>query len=185
MKSIVILFFTFLAFSFSSPFLRNWSYHIFRCHHHHLEALTPLYKTHPRAILINHRTWQCEATKPTKINSSPATLFIFPVNRQSDDRRHHLGFVAHHLGFQMPDFAHVSLLLAPDRSKLSKRHGATSVGQYREMGYLPQAMVNYLALLGWGDGTENEFFTLEKLGEKFTVGRVNKSGAIFDSTKFR
>ncbi|KAM1042606.1 hypothetical protein ACFX13_034726 [Malus domestica] len=85
----------------------------------------------------------------------------------------------------MPDFAHVSLLLAPDRSKLSKRHGATSVGQYREMGYLPQAMVNYLALLGWGDGTENEFFTLEKLGEKFTVGRVNKSGAIFDSTKFR
>ncbi|KAM1789885.1 hypothetical protein ACFX12_034002 [Malus domestica] len=89
------------------------------------------------------------------------------------------------LGFQMPDFAHVSLILAPDRSKLSKRHGATSVGQYREMGYLPQAMVNYLALLGWGDGTENEFFTLEKLVEKFTIGRVNKSGAIFDSTKLR
>ncbi|CAN6686828.1 unnamed protein product [Malus baccata var. baccata] len=67
-------------------------------------------------------------------------------------------------GFQVPDFAHVSLILAPDQSKLSKRHGATSVGQYREMGYLPQAMVNYLALLGWGDGTENEFFTLEQLG---------------------
>ncbi|KAM1001982.1 hypothetical protein FF1_002447 [Malus domestica] len=89
------------------------------------------------------------------------------------------------LGFQMPDFAHVSLILAPDRSKLSKRHGATSVGQYREMGYLPQAMVNYLALLGWGDGTENEFFTLEQLVEKFSIGRVNKSGAIFDSTKLR
>lgn len=89
------------------------------------------------------------------------------------------------LGFQMPCFAHVSLILAPDRSKLSKRHGATSVGQFREMGYLPQAMVNYLALLGWGDGTENEFFSLEMLVEKFSIERVNKSGAIFDSTKLR
>ncbi|VFQ99090.1 unnamed protein product [Cuscuta campestris] len=89
------------------------------------------------------------------------------------------------LGFPMPSFAHVSLILAPDRSKLSKRHGATSVGQFKEMGYLPQAMVNYLALLGWGDGTENEFFTLEQLVEKFTIERVNKGGAIFDSTKFR
>ncbi|XP_075088556.1 glutamate--tRNA ligase, chloroplastic/mitochondrial-like [Nicotiana tabacum] len=53
------------------------------------------------------------------------------------------------------------------------------------MGYLPQAMANYLALLGWGDGTENEFFTLEQLVEKFTIERVNKSGAIFDSTKLR
>ncbi|KAL3514923.1 hypothetical protein ACH5RR_021825 [Cinchona calisaya] len=89
------------------------------------------------------------------------------------------------LGFSMPYFAHVSLILAPDRSKLSKRHGATSVGQFREMGYLPQAMVNYLALLGWGDGTENEFFTLEQLVQKFTIERVNKSGAIFDMTKLR
>ncbi|OMP11372.1 Glutamyl/glutaminyl-tRNA synthetase, class Ib [Corchorus olitorius] len=80
------------------------------------------------------------------------------------------------LGFPMPLFAHVSLILAPDRSKLSKRHGATSVGQ---------AMVNYLALLGWGDGTENEFFTIEQLVEKFTIDRVNKSGAVFDSTKLR
>ncbi|KAL8129551.1 hypothetical protein V2J09_018706 [Rumex salicifolius] len=89
------------------------------------------------------------------------------------------------LGFPMPNFAHVSLILAPDRSKLSKRHGATSVGQFREMGFLSQAMVNYLALLGWGDGTENEFFTLQQLVEKFTIERVNKSGAIFDSTKLR
>ncbi|XP_010521067.1 PREDICTED: glutamate--tRNA ligase, chloroplastic/mitochondrial [Tarenaya hassleriana] len=89
------------------------------------------------------------------------------------------------LGFPMPQFAHVSLILAPDRSKLSKRHGATSVGQYKEMGYLPQAMVNYLALLGWGDGTENEFFTLEELVQKFSIERVNKSGAVFDSTKLR
>ncbi|XP_058743399.1 glutamate--tRNA ligase, chloroplastic/mitochondrial [Vicia villosa] len=89
------------------------------------------------------------------------------------------------LEFPMPNFAHVSLILAPDRSKLSKRHGATSVGQYREMGYLPEAMMNYLALLGWGDGTENEFFTLDKLVERFTIERVNKSGAVFDSTKLR
>ncbi|KAL6218079.1 hypothetical protein ACLB2K_011296 [Fragaria x ananassa] len=89
------------------------------------------------------------------------------------------------LGFPMPYFAHVSLILAPDRSKLSKRHGATSVGQFREMGYLPQAMVNYLALLGWGDGTDNEFFTLDQLVEKFSIGRVNKSGAVFDNTKLR
>ncbi|KAI3969633.1 hypothetical protein MKX01_020194 [Papaver californicum] len=89
------------------------------------------------------------------------------------------------LGFPMPKFAHVSLILAPDRSKLSKRHGATSVGQFREMGYLPEGMVNYLALLGWGDGTENEFFTLQQLVEKFTIDRVNKSGSIFDLTKLR
>ncbi|KAL1831490.1 hypothetical protein ACET3Z_001141 [Daucus carota] len=89
------------------------------------------------------------------------------------------------LGFQMPYFAHVSLILAPDKSKLSKRHGATSVGQFKEMGYLPNAMVNYLALLGWGDGTENEFYTLEQLVDKFTIERVNKHGAVFDSTKFR
>lgn len=89
------------------------------------------------------------------------------------------------LEFPMPSFAHVSLILAPDRSKLSKRHGATSVGQFREMGYLPQAMVNYLALLGWSDGTENEFFIVDQLVEKFSIERVSKSGAIFDSTKLR
>lgn len=89
------------------------------------------------------------------------------------------------LGFPMPSFAHVSLILAPDRSKLSKRHGATSVGQYKDMGFLPQALVNYLALLGWSDGTNDEFFTLEQLVEKFSINRVNNSGAIFDSTKLR
>lgn len=89
------------------------------------------------------------------------------------------------LGFHSPYFAHLSLILAPDRSKLSKRHGATSVGQFKEMGYLPQAMVNYLALLGWGDGTENEFYTLEELVQSFTIERVNKGGAIFDSVKLR
>jgi hypothetical protein len=58
------------------------------------------------------------------------------------------------LGFAPPAFGHVSLILAPDRSKLSKRHGATSVGEFRSQGFLAGAMVNYLALLGWNDGTE-------------------------------
>lgn len=56
--------------------------------------------------------------------------------------------------FEVPTFGHVSLILAPDKSKLSKRHGATSVGEFREQGFLPEAMVNYLSLLGWNDGTE-------------------------------
>lgn len=87
------------------------------------------------------------------------------------------------LGLPMPVFGHVSLILAPDRSKLSKRHGATSVGQFKEMGLLPQAMVNYLALLGWNDGTEDEIFTPKQLVEKFSLSRVTKSAAIFDNTK--
>ncbi|KAG6548554.1 hypothetical protein Mapa_010042 [Marchantia paleacea] len=87
------------------------------------------------------------------------------------------------LGFKMPQFGHVSLILAPDRSKLSKRHGATSVGQFQEMGYLPAAMVNYLALLGWNDGSEEEIFTVQQLIEKFSVDRITKSAAIFDLAK--
>uniref|UniRef100_A0A1D1XCV3 Glutamate--tRNA ligase, chloroplastic/mitochondrial n=1 Tax=Anthurium amnicola TaxID=1678845 RepID=A0A1D1XCV3_9ARAE len=116
-----------------------------------------------------------------------ATMHISHVLRAEEHLPNTLrqALIYNALGFSMPAFAHVSLILAPDRSKLSKRHGATSVGQFREMGYLPQAMVNYLALLGWGDGTENEFFAIEQLVEKFSIERVNKSGAIFDSTKLR
>ncbi|CAI7829212.1 unnamed protein product [Closterium sp. NIES-54] len=89
------------------------------------------------------------------------------------------------LGLPMPTFGHVSLILAPDRSKLSKRHGATSVGQFKDLGFLPEAMVNYLALLGWNDGTEDEIFTPSQLVEKFSLSRVTKSAAIFDNTKLR
>ncbi|CAI5497499.1 unnamed protein product [Closterium sp. Naga37s-1] len=89
------------------------------------------------------------------------------------------------LGLPMPTFGHVSLILAPDRSKLSKRHGATSVGQFKELGFLPEAMVNYLALLGWNDGTEDEIFTPSQLVEKFSLSRVTKSAAIFDNAKLR
>ncbi|GBG78006.1 hypothetical protein CBR_g25940 [Chara braunii] len=87
------------------------------------------------------------------------------------------------LGFKPPQFGHVSLILAPDRSKLSKRHGATSVGEFREKGFLAEAMLNYLALLGWNDGTVDEIFTVEELVEKFSIDRVTKSAAIFDATK--
>ncbi|KAA6429651.1 MAG: glutamate--tRNA chloroplastic mitochondrial-like [Trebouxia sp. A1-2] len=87
------------------------------------------------------------------------------------------------LGWKQPQFSHVSLILAPDKSKLSKRHGATSLGEFRQQGYLPQAMLNYLTLLGWNDGSEQEVFTLQQLQEKFSLERVTKSGAVFDKTK--
>ncbi|KAL3684264.1 hypothetical protein R1sor_002286 [Riccia sorocarpa] len=87
------------------------------------------------------------------------------------------------LGFKMPQFGHVSLILAPDRSKLSKRHGATSIGQFKELGYLPAAMINYLVLLGWNDGSEEEIFTVQQLIEKFSIDRITKSAAIFDLVK--
>ncbi|CAL8466948.1 g6484 [Coccomyxa elongata] len=87
------------------------------------------------------------------------------------------------LGFSIPTFGHVSLILAPDKSKLSKRHGATSVGEFREQGFLPEAMVNYLSLLGWNDGTEQELFSTEELQQKFSLERITKSAAVFDKTK--
>ena len=82
-----------------------------------------------------------------------------------------------------PTFAHMSLILAPDRSKLSKRHGATSVGQFKDLGYLRDTMINYLSQLGWNDGTEQEIYQTSELVEKFGVDRINKSPAIFDTVK--
>lgn len=87
------------------------------------------------------------------------------------------------LGWEVPEFAHVSLILGKDRSKMSKRHGATSIEQYRELGYLPEALVNFLALLGWSPGTEEEVFTLEQIKEQFSLERVSKSPAVFDLDK--
>lgn len=89
------------------------------------------------------------------------------------------------LGFKAPQYAHCSLILGEDRSKLSKRHGATSVTQFREEGYLPEAMVNYLATLGWNDGTEKEIYTVEELIESFDINRITKSPAVFDGDKLR
>jgi nondiscriminating glutamyl-tRNA synthetase len=88
------------------------------------------------------------------------------------------------LGWKVPEFAHLSTILGSDRERLSKRHGATSVSSFREMGYLPEALVNYLALLGWGaEGGTRETFTLEELTREFKLERVTPSPAIFDWDK--
>lgn len=87
------------------------------------------------------------------------------------------------LGFDEPFFAHISLILGKDRTKMSKRHGSTSVIQYREEGYLPEALVNFLALLGWAPEGEEEIFSLEELCRYFTLERVAKNPAVFDVEK--
>jgi glutamyl-tRNA synthetase len=89
------------------------------------------------------------------------------------------------IGAPRPIYAHLPLILAPDRSKLSKRkHGeGVSVKHYEKAGYLPEALVNFLALLGWNPGTDQEFFTLEELVQSFDLSKVQKGGAIFDVKK--
>ncbi|MBI5644948.1 glutamate--tRNA ligase [Candidatus Kaiserbacteria bacterium] len=89
------------------------------------------------------------------------------------------------LGFTRPEYAHIPLILAPDRTKLSKRHGATSLAEYRAMGFLPSAIVNYLALLGWNPGNDRELYTLEELIREFSIEKVHKGGAIFDLEKLK
>ncbi len=89
------------------------------------------------------------------------------------------------LGYGIPEFAHMSLILNSDRTKMSKRSGedATFVTEFRARGYLPEALVNFLVLLGWSWDGEQEIFTLPELIEKFTIDRVNNTGAIFDKDK--
>ena len=89
------------------------------------------------------------------------------------------------LGAPRPRYAHCSLILGEDKQKLSKRHGATSCNQFSLDGFLPDAMINYLALLGWNDGTDNEIFTRDELIEAFDVNRVVKSPSIFDMDKLK
>ncbi len=86
-------------------------------------------------------------------------------------------------GWERPKFAHLPLLLNPDRSKLSKRQGDVAVEDYRDKGYLKEALVNFVALLGWNAGDDKEFYYLNELTEKFSLERVNKSGAVFDIIK--
>jgi nondiscriminating glutamyl-tRNA synthetase len=91
----------------------------------------------------------------------------------------------HALGYTPPTFAHVSLILGPDGSKMSKRHGSVSVVNYREEGFLPGALVNFLALLGWSPEGEQEILSMEQLKEQFSLSRVSKSPAVFDIAKLR
>ena len=87
------------------------------------------------------------------------------------------------LGAAVPVFAHVPMILGPDGKRLSKRHGATAVGEYHNQGILPGALFNFLALLGWSSGTDEELFTREELVRRFTLEGINRKSAIFDTQK--
>jgi glutamyl-tRNA synthetase len=87
------------------------------------------------------------------------------------------------LGAPVPEFAHVPLILGPDKKRLSKRHGATSVGEYETRGYLPEAMINFLALLGWSPGGNQEIFSREELVERFSLEGISGGNAVFNSDK--
>ncbi|HRH24222.1 MAG TPA: glutamate--tRNA ligase family protein [Candidatus Paceibacterota bacterium] len=89
------------------------------------------------------------------------------------------------LGAPRPIYAHLPLILASDRSKMSKRHGAVSLLEYRQEGFLPEAIVNYLALLGWNPKDEREDFSLAELVDIFSLANVHRSGAVFDMVKFK
>lgn len=91
--------------------------------------------------------------------------------------------IALQLGYTLPRYAHVPMILAPDHSKLSKRHGATSVQEYRDLGILPEALLNYLALLGWSPGEDREIMGLEAMIPLFSLERVSKNPAIYDVQK--
>ncbi len=102
------------------------------------------------------------------LSSSPKHLFLYEA-----------------FGWEPPVFAHIPLILNPDKTKLSKRQGDVAVENYLEQGYMPQALVNFVALLGWnpGEGSTEEFFTLDDLIKQFSLERVNKAGAVFDREK--
>lgn len=91
--------------------------------------------------------------------------------------------IYHALGYAPPTFAHLALVMGPDHSPLSKRHGATSVREFRERGYLPEAMVNYLALIGWSPGGTDELLPIDELARRFRLEDVGKSAGVFDPEK--
>ena len=99
----------------------------------------------------------------------------------SSTPRHILLYQA--LRYEPPEFAHLPMILGPDRAKLSKRHGATSIIEYRDRGYLPEAMVNFLALLGWALDDKTEIFSKEELVQYFSIERISKTAAIFNKDK--
>ncbi|MBI4378388.1 MAG: glutamate--tRNA ligase [Nitrospinae bacterium] len=86
------------------------------------------------------------------------------------------------LGYPLPQFVHLSMILGSDKARLSKRHGATSILAYRDMGYLPEAMVNYLVRLGWSHG-DQEIFSMDELIKYFSLENINKSAAVFNPEK--
>ena len=89
------------------------------------------------------------------------------------------------LGFRVPKFGHMPMILGPDKKRLSKRHGAASVEEFRDDRWLSSALVNYLALLGWSPGNDQEFFSVEQIIKKFSLKRLNNTAAVFDYEKAR
>ncbi len=87
------------------------------------------------------------------------------------------------LGFTPPAFAHLALVMGPDHTPLSKRHGATSVGEFRTKGYLPEALVNYLALIGWSPGNDDELLPIAEMARRFSLDKVGLSAGVFDEEK--
>jgi glutamyl-tRNA synthetase/nondiscriminating glutamyl-tRNA synthetase len=87
------------------------------------------------------------------------------------------------LGFNPPEFAHLALVMGPDHTPLSKRHGATSVSEFRNRGFLPEALVNYLALIGWSPGDGDELLAIEELARRFALEDVGHSAGVFDVEK--
>jgi glutamyl-tRNA synthetase len=87
------------------------------------------------------------------------------------------------LGFPRPEYAHLPLILGPDRAKLSKRHGAVAVAEYKKAGYLPEALINFMAFLGWNPGTEREIYSMSSLIKEFSLERIQKGGAIFNQKR--
>lgn len=114
---------------------------------------------------------------------SGITHIIRGEDHISNTPRHILLYEA--LGLNVPKYAHIPLLLSPDRSKLSKRKGALPITEYRARGYVPEALVNYLALLGWHPTDEREMLSKEEILKEFSLDRVQKSGAIFDEEKLK
>lgn len=87
------------------------------------------------------------------------------------------------LGYTQPQFAHLPMIIGPDKKRLSKRHGATSIDEYKDKGYLPEALLNYLALLGWGFDEKTTFFSMKELIKYFSLQKVSKNPAVFDIQK--
>jgi glutamyl-tRNA synthetase len=130
-----------------------------------------------------------------RANGMPLYHFVVVVDDEAMEISHvirgedHLSNTPKHialiraLGYAEPRFAHIPLILNPDRSKMSKRKSQTAMTAYREQGYLPEAMVNFLAFLGWSPGTEEEIFSLDQLAERFELEAVHKGGAVFDADR--
>src|SRR4029078_4196084 len=109
------------------------------------------------------------------------TLVLRGDDHVSNTRKQILLYEA--LGWSVPRFGHLPMIHGPDGKKLSKRHGATAVGDYEHMGILPHAMLNFLALLGWSPGNDVEVMTLAQMIELFSPDGLQKKAAIFDPKK--